>query len=279
MTMNKKMLAGMMLAGAAMFAPAAASAQVAGLATVNKIQAVMGAKAFKDGYTSVNTQRGADIAKLQQLQTDIDALVKPLDTNGDHQLTEADADFVKALQQRDVVVKSLDANKDEKLTGTELEQFRAKNLPVQQYIEKQQEASEIERSIQVSQLYVVNEVNKQYETALQSIATTKKLSAVFPPGVVEWAPKEINITTQVIAAIDRALPTITVPAVEQLQFTTSQDAVELQQQIEQVMLNNAVAAARAAQAKQQQQGGAAPAQGQPPATQPQPAPGDQPDSR
>lgn len=278
MTMNKKMLAGILLAGAAMLAPAAASAQVAGLASANKIQAVMGSKAFKDGYAAINTQHGPDVAKLQQLQTDIDALVKPLDSNGDGQLTEADAEFVKAIQQRDVVFKSLDVNKDEKLTGTELDQFRAKNLPVQQYIEKQQEVGDIERAIQISQLYIVNEVSKQYNAAVQSIATTKKLSAVFVPGVLEWAPKEMNITPQIIAAIDRALPTITLPPTEQLQFTTSQDAVELQRQIEQIMVNNAVAQARAAQAQQQQQGGA-PAQGQPSATQPQPAPGEQPDSR
>lgn len=278
MNMNKKMLAGILLAGAAMMSPSMASAQVAGLASVNKIQAIMGAKAFKDGFNAINTQQAPDLAKLQQLQTDIAALTKPLDTNGDGQLNESDSAFVTALQQRDAVFKSLDVNKDEKLTGTELDQFRAKNLPVQQYIEKQQEVSDIDRALQVSQLYIVNELNKQYHAAVTSIATTKKLTAVIDPAVFEWAPKEMNITTQVIAAIDSKLPTLALPAVDKMQFTTSQEAVALQQQIEQIMLNNAMAAARAAQQQQQQGGqpGAAPAPGQPA---PQPAPADAPESR
>ena len=268
----KKTISIAFLASAALMSASAAQAQVAGIGAVNKINVIMGAKAFKDGYNTIQTQNAAQLDRIDQLQGEIDTLSKPLDSNGDGQLGEQDQAWASALQLLDTTIKSLDRNKDGNLTGTELDELRAKNLPAQQILQKQREISAIQENLQLAQLYVVDSINKQYNAALQSVVTAKKLNIVLAPGAIEWAPKEVDITAQVVAALDRAVPAVAYPAPEQ--FSTSQEAINLRTQIERILISSAVAQARAQAAQQQQQGGQQPAQPAAPAPQ-----GPQPDSR
>ncbi len=277
MNIRNTALAAMLLSATAV--GTTAQAQVAGMATTSKLDVVTGSKAFSAGYEAIRVQSQPKFTRAQQLETESEALIKPLDTNGDRQLTEADTAYVTALNQNDAVIKSLDANKDGTLTGTELEQYRARNLPVAQLITKRRELASIQREIRVSQLYVINAIDQKYDAALQSVVTARKISVVLAPAAFEWAPPAINITPAVIAELDRALPAVALPP--PANFNASQDAIALHQQIEQIFAEQAAAAARAQQA-QQAQGGQQPA-GQParPATGTQPPanPTPQPDSR
>ena len=276
MIMNKKMLAGMLLAGAATLSPVGASAQVANFGSTSKVVVIMSSKAFSEGYKTVVTQNADQYTRMDALEREINEISKPFDTNQDGQLNDGDTAWLTALQQRSVLIKSLDKNKDDNLTGTELDELRAKNLPAQLIIEKQQEVLNISKSLNIAQLYVVDAVNRQYDAALKSVVTAKKLSGVFTPDVFEWAPKEMDITAQVVAALDRLVPAVAFPVPEK--FSTSSEAVNLQQQIDRILMASARAQAQQAaqQAQQGGQPGAAPAPGQPA---PQPAPGEQPDSR
>lgn len=267
MTKFKKTISLALLAATAAIAMApAVQAQVAGLATVNKIRVIMGTKAFKDGYNAIQTQNQPQLDRLDQLQRELDALTKPLDSNGDGQLTEQDQAWAAALQLRENTIKSLDTNKDNNLTGTELDGLRARNLPAQQIIEKQRELGIIQENLQLAQLYVVDSIDKKYDEALKAIVAAKKINAVLAPQAFEWAPPETDITNQMIAALDRSIPAIQLPAPEK--FSTSQEAINLRAQIEQIVVQSAIAQARAQQAQAQQQG-AQPAQPAP--AQPRPA--------
>lgn len=271
MNKNAKKLALAMLATTtAIILSPAASAQVAGMAAVDKLAVIMGSKAFKDGYNTVATQQAEQINRLDQLNNELEPLSKPYDSDGDGQLTEKDQAWINALKERDAIIASLDKNKDKNLTGTELDEFRAKNLPAQQIIDKRREIGAITENIQLQQLFVIDTINKQYGPALKSVVTAKKINAVFAPGVFAWAPKEIDIGKDVIAALDRAVPAVQLPAPDK--FSTSEDAVNLHGQIKELIIQNAVAQLQAAQAQQQQ--GGAPPSGQPaaPATGPAPTP-------
>jgi Skp family chaperone for outer membrane proteins len=267
-SLKKKASLALLAATAAIAGASVAQAQVAGLASIDKVRVVMGTKAFKDGYNTIRIQNTAQLNRMEQLQTEVDALRKPLDSNGDGQLGEQDQAWIGALRERDAIIKSLDTNKDNNLTGTELEALRARNLPAQNILEKQRELGVIEENIKLAQLYVVDSIDKQYDAALKSIVTAKKINAVLAPGAFEWAPPETDISNQVIAVLDRTLPAVTLPAPEK--FSTSQEAINLRAQIEQIVINSAVAQARAQQMQQQQGGQPAgqPAPAQAPAPQP-----------
>jgi Skp family chaperone for outer membrane proteins len=257
---SKSISLALLAATAAIVSAPAVQAQVAGLASVNKIRVIMGTKAFKDGYNAIQTQNQPQLDRIDVLQRELDALSKPMDSNGDGQLGEQDQAWTAALQLLDTTMKSLDKNKDGNLTGTELDDLRARNLPAQQILQKQRELGAIQENLQLAQLYVVDSIDKKYDEALKGIVTAKKINAVLAPEAFEWAPPEADITNQVVAALDRLIPAVQLPAPEK--FSTSQEAINLRAQIERIVVQSAIAQARAQQA-QQQQPGAQPAPAQP----------------
>lgn len=279
MKMNNKALAGILLAGAAMLTPSMASAQVAGIAYADKIDAIMGVKAFQDAYKTLIQQSVPKRQRIEQLSNEIATISTPMDTNKDGRLTEADSAWSAALTQREAAQKASDKNSDGVLTGTEITEYRAKNLPAEQIIARQTEIQKINDEMQIDRLYVIDIINKQYNTTLKSIVTTKKINAVFRPEAFEYAPEGMSITGQLVAGINAAVPAVPMPMPKNYQFL--QESVALQSEIDQIIAQQLTAAARAQQQQQQQQG-AAPAQGQPTApAQPAPKPpaGEQPESR
>ena len=273
MKIHNTALAAALLSAVVIIAPA--QAQVAGLGATSKLEVILGTKAFNAGYETVQTQSTDKLNRLRALQTEIQTLSKPLDSNGDNRLTEADTAYVTAANQNDALIKSLDVNKDNTLTGSEVDQYRARNLPIAQLGAKQREAQSIEREIRVAQLFVVNAIDQKYGAALQSVVTAKKINAVLAPAAFEWAPPAINITPLVIAEIDRTLPSVALPP--PANFNASRDAVAIHEQIEQLIAER-IAAARAQQAQAGQPPAAQP--GRPAPTTPAPTnPAPQPDSR
>jgi Skp family chaperone for outer membrane proteins len=270
----KKNVAIALLAATATVAIApAANAQVAGLAEVDKLSVLMGTKAFKDGYNAVATQNAGNISRLDAIRAEVTPLEKSFDTDGDGQLTQKDKAWVDALKQRETVISTIDKNGDKDLTGTELDEFRARNLPAQKILELRNESGAITENIQLIQMFVIDAVLKQYDAALKSVVTAKKINLVFTPGVIVYAAPTVNINKDVVAALDRTIPSVALP-VEGQQISLTEEAAAYHGQIKELIIQNAVAQARRQQ--QQQQQGAAPQPGQPaPAA---PAPGADPNA-
>ena len=94
---------------------------------------------------------------------------------------------------------------------------------------------------------------------------------ILAPDAFLWAPPAVDITTAIVAEIDKSTPTVnTAPPADWRPLRTS---AAIYQQIQQ-LLENAAAAQAAQQQQQQAQPGAQPA-----APAAQPAPGEQPESR
>lgn len=272
MNSSKKKVALALVAAAATLAISPlAQAQVAGIGTTTKVAVLSRSKALLDGYAAVEKQFAADLDRIDVLGREVEELSKKLDTDGNGELS--DAERAVAASQLQTVVKSLDTNKDGQLSGTELEQLRARNLPAQQIGDKQREMEALREPIYGAQLFVLDAVSKAYEPALKSVVDAKKINIVLSPSALQWAPPAVDITGQVVGALDRSTPAVstTPPA----QFPVSQAVVELHEQIGRVLMTRAYIAA--AQAQQAQQGAAA-QPGQPAPAAPAPRPGADPNA-
>jgi Skp family chaperone for outer membrane proteins len=266
---NKVALALLATTAASVTAPAA-QAQVAGIAEVDKLSVLMGSKAFKDGYNAVATQNAGNISRLDAIRAEITPLEKPFDTDGDGQLSQKDKAWVDALKQRETVIKTIDKNGDGDLTGTERDEFMARNLPAQKILELRSESGAITENIQLIQMFVIDSIIKQYDAALKSVVTAKKINLVLTPGVIVYAAPTVNINKDVVAALDRAVPSVALP-VDGQQISLTEEAAVYHNQIKELIIQDAVARQRQAMQQQQQQG-AAPQPGQPAPAAPAPAP-------
>lgn len=246
---------------AAVVAPAA-QAQVAGIAEVDKLAVLTGTKAFKDGYNAVATQNAGNISRLDAIRDELVPLEKSYDTDGDGQLTQKDKAWVDALKQRETVITSLDKNGDKNLTGTELDELRTRNLPIQKVLELRGESSGITENIQLIQMFVIDAIIKQYDTALKSVVTSKKINLVLTPGVIVYAAPAVNINKDVVVALDRLVPSVALPQNGQ-QISLTEEAAAYHGQIKELIIQSAVAQAQARNRAEQQQGAqpAAPATG------------------
>lgn len=246
---------------AAVVAPAA-QAQVAGIAEVDKLAVLTGTKAFKDGYNAVATQNAGNISRLDAIRDELVPLEKSYDTDGDGQLTQKDKAWVDALKQRETVITSLDKNGDKNLTGTELDELRARNLPIQKVIELRGESSGITENIQLIQMFVIDAIIKQYNSALKTVVASKKINLVLSPGVIVYAAPTVNINKDVVAALDRLVPSVALPQDGQ-QISLTEEAAAYHGQIKELIIQSAVAQAQARNRAEQQQGAqpAAPATG------------------
>lgn len=251
MNTSKKTLS--LMATAAFFAAPAAHAQVAGIGTTTKVAVLSSAKAVMQGYQAIETQFSANLDSMDRLNGEINELGKALDTNKDGQVSEEES--AAAQQQVEALVKSLDTNKDGRLTGTEETALKSRTLPALQILQKRQELEELRDPIYAAQVFVIEAANKQYEAALKSVVTAKKINVVLSPTALQWAPPEIDITQQVVAALDRALPSIAIQVPDK--YTTSESVINLHEQVGRVLMTRAAIAARVQQAQQQQQQGAA----------------------
>lgn len=253
---GKTLSLALLAATAATFVAPAAQAQVAGIAEVDKLAVVTGTKAFKDGYNAVATQNAANISRLDVIRNELEPLEKSYDTDGDGQLSQKDKAWVDALKQRDTVIASLDKNGDKNLTGTELDELRARNLPIQKVLELRGESSGITENIQLVQMFVIDAILKQYNAALKTVVTSKKINLVLTPGVIVYAAPAVNINKDVVAALDQILPSVALPQDGQ-QISLTEEAAAYHGQIKELIIQSAVAQAQARNRAQQQ--GAQPA--------------------
>jgi Skp family chaperone for outer membrane proteins len=239
------------LAGAAavVVAVPAAQAQVAGIGTADEVQVILASNAFKTGFQQISTTFGAS------LQT-IDTRAKEL----------------QDLQQQ--LATQFDTNKDQQLSAEEQQKMQASNSPlIAQMRAKEEEMQNLEAPVRAAQIYVIDTLDKNYQTAVKDVTTAKKVNIIITPDAVLWVanPDLLNLNKALTTRLDQLTPTVNTTPPDP--FNTSRRVMAIYEQIQQVQQARLMAAIRQAQAQQAQQQGQPAQPGQPA---PAPAPGPQP---
>jgi len=197
-----------------------AMAQVNGIATAELPIAVAQSQAFQTGYQQIATQYQAQRTTIEQRQQQRQQLIQTFDANGDGQL---DATEQAVLQ---------DPN----------------NVTVQQVQAIDQEVATLQQPINLARVYVVSQVAAQYSAALQQVATTSNIQIVLQPDAIIYAPDAVNITAQVVTALNTRVPAVQI--VPPADYQPTDAAVQLFQQIQQILMISAMQQQQAAAAAQ-----------------------------
>ncbi|WP_340586376.1 OmpH family outer membrane protein [Erythrobacter alti] len=206
------------LAAPAMSTPA--MAQVNGIATADLPIAVAQSQAFQTGYQQIATQYQANRTTIDQRQQQRQQLIQTFDTNGNGQLDAAEQ---PALQ---------DPN----------------NTTVQQIQAIDQEIATLQQPINLARVYVVSQIASQYSAALQQVASDRNIQIILQPDAIIYAPDAVNITSHVVTALNTRMPAAQiVPAAD---YQPSEGAVQLFQQIQQILMISAMQQQQAAAGQQ-----------------------------
>lgn len=222
--------------------PTSASAQVAGVATTDPVQVVISSKAFRAAYQQIETTFASNRNLMVTRSKEINELLKQLDTNKDNQLDQAESDAAE----------------------------KAKSPVFAQVDVKKKEIEQLSQPIDLAKDFVADQMLAKYQTTLPQVATAKNLTMVLTNDSFLWGKPTLDITKDVVTALDLAAPTvgITPPA----NYQPSRDGDGIRQQFEQYIRQ--LLAQQAAQ--QAGKPATAPAV---PGTAPKPAPKPTPDSR
>lgn len=220
------------LAGAA-FVATPAAAQVAGIATTSPEIVIARSAARNTGYQQIGTTYAAQITQIGTIRNEIQTLAKSLDTNNDNQLSDAERN--------------------------------AKPAVVAQIGQKEQQINTAARPITIAQAYVLDQIAREYEAARSQVATAKRIQIMLTPDAIQWAPPAVDVTNDIVTALNTRKPTVTtaVPA----GWQPTQQIRQLQQAVQQILV---AAAQQQAATGPQAQPGATPPAATPPAPQPRP---------
>lgn len=242
MIMNKRMLAALLAAPAALTFAAPVQAQVSGsVATINPIAVVARSKAYIAAQQQIQATYKSAFDQIQARQTRFQTEVKPLigtiDTNKDGDISEQEDAAAAARKDPNYArVAQL-----QQTANTDLQNLQ---LPVLK-----------------ADIYAIEKILDLYDASQQRVVTARKVGVIVAPSAVLWAPDGIDITDAVLAEVDKTPSVAIAPPAD---WRPQQRAVELQQQLSEIKRRQAYAAA-------QQQQGARPATA--PATGARPAPG------
>ena len=212
--------AGIALSAGSMIAAAPASAQVNGIATTEPAVVIARAAARTAAYNQINTTYSAQLTQLTQYRQEMQTLQQSLDTDKDNQLSQAE----------------IDAN------PTVVQQIQAKEQQIQQ----------ASQPIVMAQYFVIEQILGELVNARTQVISSKGIQLMIAPDAIQYAPPQIDVTSDIVAALDQRLPTVstTVPA----NWQPRQSTVQMQQAVQQVLV--LAAQQQAAQQAAQQQGAA-----------------------
>jgi Skp family chaperone for outer membrane proteins len=215
MTTLAKTIAAGLIATAA-FAPLPAAAQVAGIATTSPEIVIARANARNTGYQQIGTTYAAQITQIGTVRNEIQTLAKSLDTNNDNQLSDAER--------------------------------AAKPAVLTQIQQKEQQVNSIATPITIAQAYVLDQLAREYDAARQQVVTAKRIQIMLSPDAIQWAPPTVDVTNDMVAALNTRKPTVTtaVPA----GWQPSREILQLQQTVQQILV--AAAQQQAASVQQAQ---------------------------
>lgn len=226
-----RLVAGIALSGLALAAIPAA-AQVNGLATADSAVAIASSQPLQTGYQQVATTFAVERQTLDQQQQQRNALAQTLDTDGDGQLSEAEAAV---------------ANDPD-------------NATVQQIQALEQLIAQTQNPIQRARIYVIEQIALQYNAAVQQVVADNAIQMIITPEALAYAPQEADVTTLIAAALSTRVPSVS--SAPPANWQPQQQSVQLFQQIQQILLAAArqqAAQAAAAEAAQPAAAAAAPA--------------------
>lgn len=210
------------LLAAAAIAPLPVAAQVAGIATTSPEVVIARANARNTAYQQIQTTYAAQIQQINTARTEIQTLLKSMDTNNDNQLSEAERTAKPAV-------------------ATQIQQ-------------KEQQISTLATPITLAQAYALDQLAREYDAARQQVITAKRIQIMLSPDAIQYAPPAVDVTNDIVAALNTRKPTVTtaVPA----GWQPTREVLGLQQTVQQILL----AAAQQQAATQQPPAAQQPAQ-------------------
>ncbi|MGY6552479.1 MAG: OmpH family outer membrane protein [Erythrobacter sp.] len=221
-----KLLASATLAASAAVA-VPASAQVQGpIATVDVAGAVLASRARETAYSQVPQTYAQQIEQQAAKNRELQEIYKTFDTNRDNQIDDAE---LAAAQ-------------------------RSPQFPRAQALE--QEIEQLNSQIEGALIYAVEQILQQIRPSVEQAAQQKKAQVVLQPNVVLYAPQNIDITQDVIAALNTRVPSVQITPPQGWQ--PSRAAAQVAQEVQQRLTTLAMMQQRQQQQQQQQQGGEAP---------------------
>jgi Skp family chaperone for outer membrane proteins len=218
-----------LLFGCAMVAPvflsaSTAQAQVSGVAVIQPEGAILGAKAFDAANGTIVTQYKPQLdqaaAREQALNTELQTLSAPLDTNKDGRVSEEE---VRAAQ----------AAKSPVIAKIEAAQRSG-----------QADIARLRGPATLAQLYAIEQIEQHYGPALKTVIDTKKVTVLLAATATVYTVPAADITDDVRNELDRVAPTV--PSTPPANWQPSQQTVQLLQFYNQQMQIEA--------ARQRQQG-------------------------
>ena len=222
----KTLLLGGAIVAPALFAAGAATAQVSGIAFSDPESVVLSAKALDAANQTIATTYKAQLdqarARQQTLDTELQTLIAPIDTNKDKQLSDAE---IQAAQ----------AAKNPALAKLEAAQKAG-----------QQEVSRLRQPATLAQAYAIEQIAMKYDAAMKAVVAAKKVSLLLSAGAIQYNSPDADLTDEIKAELDRQTPSVSVtpPA----NWQPSQQTGQLFQRYQQLAYYSAM---------QRQQGGAA----------------------
>jgi Skp family chaperone for outer membrane proteins len=221
MTRLATILASTGVALAAATAALPAQAQVQGnIASADVPGAVIGTTAFQNAYKQVETSYAQQIDLIRTRAQERQALLAKFDKNGDKQVDETEQDAMR---------KSPDAPKLASL---------------------EQEIQQISNQIDSGRVYAIEQILVQAGPALEEVVKAKQIKVVLEPTSMLYAPPEIDITKDIVTALNTKVPAVQV--VPPAGWQPSQEGVQVFQQITQrLQLAQMIQQRQAAQAQQQ----------------------------
>jgi Skp family chaperone for outer membrane proteins len=235
---NKRVFVAALAASVAVAAAAPASAQVAGLATVNQMDVVTRSKAFTTAEKQIDTTfkpvQDQIKARQDKFQTEAKALIATIDTNKDGQVSEQEEQAAAA-------------RKDPNYTRLMTMQTQAN-----------EEIQKLQLPSIMAELFAFEKLLAVYDAAQIQVVNARKINAILQPDSIVYAPDAMDISDAVLAEVDKT-PTVAItPAAD---WRPQQRTVQFQQQVTELKRRAYQMAVARAQQQQAPGAAAAPAAG------------------
>ncbi len=205
---------------AATVAGAPAAAQVSGIAVSSPEAVFLRSAARQAAYTQIAQTYAAQIQQIGTMRQEAQTLQQSLDTNGDGQVTDAEAAANQGVTTQ-----------------------------VQQ---KLQQIAQTGQPITLAQTYVIEQLLMDYNNAQQQVISSKGIQLMLPADGVQYVSDAADVTSDILGVLDQRLPTV--QAAPPANWRPRRESLALQQSLQQILAG--LAQQQAAQAAQQ--GAAAP---------------------
>ncbi len=222
----KLLLASAVIVPATLLAALPANAQVGGIAVVDPEAAILSANALGAANSQIATSYKTQLDQAHQRQLALQAeILRLVDTNKDGQISEAEAAAARSA------------------TGAMATQLQTAQTSAQTDLDRLTEPSNR------AQAYAIEQIALKYGPAVTAVVAAKKISLLLSANEVQFAQPAVDVTDDIKAELDRAVPTVTI---------TPPAGWQPQQQTVQLLQRYRQAVAAQQQRAQQQAGAAAP---------------------